>query len=145
MIAGDFNIHVEKTSDPAGSDFRDLIASFDCVQNVLLEPTHRDGGTIDLVITKSDQTSDNLKIDPPDVISDHSLVSWHLPFHQHPPITSDTEVRSWKQIDKDGFRAALLNSELCREDCHPESVNDFFSKYHDVLRLVPTGETVMKQ
>ena len=62
--------------DPAGSDFLDLIASFDCVQNVPLEPTHRDGGTIDPVITKSDQTLDNLKIDPPDVISDHSLVSW---------------------------------------------------------------------
>ena len=54
VIAGDFNIHVEKTSDPAGSDFLDLIAIFDCVQNVTLEPTHRDGETIDLVITKSD-------------------------------------------------------------------------------------------
>ena len=83
VIAGDFNIHVEKTSDSAWSNFLDLVTSFDCVQNVPLEPTHRDGETIDLVITKSDHTLDNLKIDPPGVISDHSLVSWNLPFHQH--------------------------------------------------------------
>ena len=44
-----------------------------------LTPTHRGGGTLDLVITKSEQTLTEMKVDPPDVISDLSLISWCCP------------------------------------------------------------------
>jgi len=39
-------------------------------------PTHRAGGTLHLVITRSDQLIDNLTVQPPDILSDHSLLSW---------------------------------------------------------------------
>ena len=56
VIAGDFNIHVEKDGDPDATRLQDILASFDCTQHVPLTPTHRGGGTLDLVITKSEQT-----------------------------------------------------------------------------------------
>ena len=74
VIAGDFNIHVEKDGDPDATRLQDILASFDCTQHVPLTPTHRGGGTLDLVITKSEQTLTEMKVDPPDVISDHSLI-----------------------------------------------------------------------
>ena len=53
VIAGDFNIHAEKDNDAAAIRLLDLLNSLNCVQNVPQTPTHRDGGTLDLVITKS--------------------------------------------------------------------------------------------
>jgi len=67
------------------------------------QPTHRIGGTLDLVITKSEQTLDALVVDPPGVLSDHSLIRWSLPLHYQPPVTITREVRSWRKLDKDQF------------------------------------------
>ena len=43
VIAGDFNIHVEKDNDATAIRLLELLNSFDCVQNVPQTPTHRDG------------------------------------------------------------------------------------------------------
>ena len=75
VIAGDFNIHMEIADDRHAIALRDLLASFDCIQQVLLQPTHRDGGTLDLVVTKVEQDVDDLTVDPPGVISDHSVIN----------------------------------------------------------------------
>jgi len=53
VIVGDFNIHVEKDGDPDATRLQDILASFDCTQRVPLTPTHRCGGTLDLVIIQS--------------------------------------------------------------------------------------------
>ena len=52
LIAGDFNIHVEATNNHDALKLVDIFASFDGVQHVPLQPTHRGGGIHDLVITK---------------------------------------------------------------------------------------------
>ena len=72
IIAGDFNVHVEKINDPNAVRFSELVDSFDCVQHVPAVPTHRNGGTLDLIITKAEQGIVELVIDPPDIISDQS-------------------------------------------------------------------------
>ena len=94
IIAGDFNIHVQKCDDIEALRLQELLTSFDCLQNVPAVPTHRAGGTLDLVITKSDQLIDSLMVQPPDILSDHSLLSWQLPLDLLPPITlnRDQEV-----------------------------------------------------
>jgi len=43
-------------------------------------PTHRCGGTLDLVLTFADQSLDGITVDPPGTISDHSLVVCQLLF-----------------------------------------------------------------
>jgi len=55
LVAGDFNIHVERAGDADAARLHDILQSFDCVQQVPLTPTHRNGETFDLVVTKSEQ------------------------------------------------------------------------------------------
>ena len=134
VIAGDFNIHVEKDGDPDATRLQDILASFDCTQHVPLTPTHRGGGTLDLVITKSEQTLTEMKVDPPDVISDHSLIRWCCPLDLIQPSTVlSREVRGWTKLDCDGFRAALLDSELCSAAHGLSTAEDHFELYHNVL------------
>jgi hypothetical protein len=133
-VAGDFNIRVDRDNDRNASTLQDVLNSFDCVQHVPCEPTHRAGGTLDLVITKSEQTVDNLVIDPPGALSDHSLIRWTLPLSRQPPITVTREVRGWRKLDKDKFRSALLESKLCDPTLQPESAEELFHVYTEVLR-----------
>ena len=133
VIAGDFNIHVEKNGDPDATRLQDILASVDCTQHVPLTPTHRGGGTLDLVITKSEQTLTEMKVDPPDVIFDHSLISWCCPLDLQPSTVLSREVRGWTKLDCDGFRAALLDSELCSAAHGVSTVEDYFALYHNVL------------
>jgi len=65
VIAGDFNIRAEKTDNAAAARLRELINSFGRTQHVPAVPTHQAGGTLDLVITKSDQIILELSVNPP--------------------------------------------------------------------------------
>ena len=80
------------------------------------------------------QTISSLTVDPLNVLSDHSLLSWRLPLNQPPPITFNKEMRRWKNVDSDAFRAALLRSQLCDNTKRLVSADDFFQQYHDVLQ-----------
>ena len=79
---------------------------------------HRQGGTLDLVVTKSEQVLTELTVDPPCIISDHSVISWRFPLSIEPRIVINREVRAWSKVNQDSFRAALLESELCSVDHH---------------------------
>jgi len=65
------------------------------------------------VTTKSDQVIDELSVDPPNIISDHSLISWCISLDRLPPITINRQVRDWNKIDIESFRVALIQSKLC--------------------------------
>ena len=132
VVAGDFNVHVEKVGDTNASHLQDILDSFDCIQHVPLTPTYRDGGTLDLVITKSEQVVVDMLVGQPDVISDHSLISWSCPLDRQPSITYDRQVRGWTRLDQDGFRAALLASELCSVDQRPSTTEAYFDTYNTV-------------
>ena len=53
IITGDFNIHVNKESDPNAIKFSDTLDSFNLTQ-LVSAPTHVNNNTLDLVITSSD-------------------------------------------------------------------------------------------
>ena len=50
VVGGDFNVHIQDADDPDTRRLRDLLTLFDMLQHVT-GPTHRSGGTLDLVIT----------------------------------------------------------------------------------------------
>ena len=52
LIVGDFNYHVEDTSDSEACSFNNLIDSFGFIQHVA-DSTHRSGHTLDLMISRS--------------------------------------------------------------------------------------------
>lgn len=134
IVAGDFNIHVESKSDVNAAKLHDLLQSFACVQQTPHVATHRDGGTLDLVVTKSDQVVEQLTVEPPGILSDHALVSWRLRCSRLPPIAVQRDVRNWNKVDWDEFREALLRSELCTSVGQLLDVNEYFAVYHDVLQ-----------
>jgi hypothetical protein len=69
---GNFNIHVDRPDSPAVAKFLSTLVSFGLTQHVI-DATHIDGHTLDLVITRS---SDDFIYDSfvSDLISDHFAV-----------------------------------------------------------------------
>jgi len=55
IVTGDFNIRIEKVSEPDTRQLNDILSSFLCTQHVSLMEKQSKGGTLDLVITKLDQ------------------------------------------------------------------------------------------
>ena len=77
ILTGDFNFHVDDPSDSAALKFLDLFDLFNLRQHIDV-PTHKDGHTLDLIITRSNEepTFDFSVYDP--VISDHFAVHCKL-------------------------------------------------------------------
>jgi len=134
IIAGDINIHVEDTSDPHTISLMNILLSFDLIQHISV-PTHVSEGTLDLVITHQDQMLTDVCVDPPDIISDHSLVVWKLPLNRRRPIYIHHRFRDWRRVNRTLFRAALLDSALCRPPPDATST-ELFDIYHRELSLL---------
>ena len=80
LIAGDFNFHVDDTSDAVAANFLGLLESFDVRQHVH-SYTHRAGHTLDLVISHSAESILNVtSVDDSSIISDHYTVCADLQF-----------------------------------------------------------------
>ena len=114
VIAGDLNINVADSNCRNASRLIDLFTSVDCVQKVAGETQVR-GGILDHVVTRSSDAISDFYVGPPRAISDHSLITWTLPFFQRHPIAERKALRSWKRVDRNRLRHSILNSELCAE------------------------------
>jgi len=112
LVAGDSSVHLERPGDVDTARLHDILLSFDCVQHVPLTPTHQSGGTLDLIVTISEQVLADMTVDASDIISDHSVVSWCFPLSIEPSTVIKREMRSWSKVNEDSFHAALLESEL---------------------------------
>ncbi|KAK6195692.1 hypothetical protein SNE40_001064 [Patella caerulea] len=125
VIAGDFNIHVDSVTDTHSSQFKELFHSFGLVQHVD-NPTHRLGHTLDLLLTKADESiiSQVIVIDPQ--LSDHSAVHFIVPFKPQttlPPC--NVEYRKFRNINKDKFKEALLTLPISSNKTLEELINDY--------------------
>ncbi len=77
VIVGDFNIHVEDPKSSEGRTLLNLFASCGLNQHIIC-PTHKDGGTLDLLLTRD---TDSVLEDKPQVdfrISDYDTVLFKL-------------------------------------------------------------------
>lgn len=69
IIGGDFDIHIQDSEDPDAQRLLEILTTFALKQNVY-SPTHRAYGTLDLVMTFTDDSeTTDVAIDPPSVIS----------------------------------------------------------------------------
>ena len=121
LTTGDFNIHVDDCRNPDTQKFLDLLDSFDLQQHVK-QPTHRDGHTLDLSITRKSET---LVDDEPTVdlfISDHEAVFTRLGLSRQSPPTEKsnppteiktTTYRKIKSINLDSFHSDIQACSLC--------------------------------
>ncbi|ESO12274.1 hypothetical protein HELRODRAFT_158755 [Helobdella robusta] len=73
VIFGDLNIHLEDPTNAYVSSFKLLLSSFSCTQHID-SSTHRMGGQLDVISTRSEYEVFNVQVKP-HVVSDHGLIS----------------------------------------------------------------------
>ena len=99
-----------------------LLESFALTQHATVS-THRLGGILDVVVTKSDDTPSSLQVD--DIgLSDHHLITWSVNVRKTTtPNYVTSERRPWKNLDVAQFRSALRSSSLCTDDTTGTDLN----------------------
>ena len=141
LIMGDFNIHVEDQNDSTARKFSHILQSNGWKQHVT-SSTHRDGGTLDLIISRDDSFKyDSLEI--ADMVitdsgtsSDHCFIAFHC--NVSPELASPPEpivYRKITSIDMDSFTEDVLKSKLCDIDSYG-SLNDAVDLYDTNLSAI---------
>ena len=75
-IMGDFNLHVDDEKNRVTAQLMEILDELRLSQQIM-EPTHREGHTLDLVITREDDTSfSDFKVTKEGCISDHFLITF---------------------------------------------------------------------
>ena len=132
MICGDFNLHVDSAQCTDAAKLQHLLDSFNCKQHVT-QPTHRDGHTLDLVITRTD--TDVAELTVGDMVSDHQLILFKVSVTQPPPVFRQRQCRKWSQMNEEQFELDLKRSQLCGAltGLQSWSADDLASLYADTL------------
>ncbi len=111
IILGDFNFHVEERENSLAAKFINLLESFNLNQNVV-GSTHQRGHTLDLIITRSDESLvSNIECFNP-LISDHYAVLFNVAVERPEPVTKNIKYRSIKKINFGKFREDIRTSSL---------------------------------
>ena len=130
IIVGDMNVHLDVASATATMSFCDILAGADLVQHVI-GSTHREGHTLDVVITYR-HTSTSVSVDSP-AISDHSLITANVSLELAASSASSTYTkRLWADFDCSAFREDLRESTLLTSS-HADSC-EFYFCYDETLR-----------
>jgi hypothetical protein len=133
FVVGDLNIRFDRSDDLHARQLNDLVADY----GFAVRPstwTHKLGGTIDAVITRIDSSGPIVSC--VDVgLSDHFMLQWSV-IAERPssPTTIEYVIqRPWRQLDIDEFRAALMDSVLCRPNVWPDDVDQLANLYDSTL------------
>ena len=146
LIVGDFNYHVEDTSDSEAISFNTLIGSFGLIQHVT-DITHRSGHTLDHMLSRS---HDSLVLPTRSVdygFPDHFPVLAHLSLRK-PPLPTREVTWKLKTITKEVLLDAISTSALCTTSLSTLSLHELTTLYDTELRkiidaLAPTKTRVI--
>ncbi len=149
LITGDFNIHVEDPEDTYGKRLVSLLAACGLKQHIQ-GPTHKDGGTLDLVVTRE---SDSPFCGLPYVdyrISDHDTILMKIKSDKPQHVIKEVTYRKFDSIDMDSFRKDLASSELCTDpsdtlDLLVEQYNDTLTGLADKYAPLQSKEMAVRQ
>ena len=111
LILGDFNFYYEDPLNTDASRFRDILSNHSLCQHVS-GPTHMDGYTLDLIITK---LTDNLvsKTTVSDFLTDHGAVHCDLHMPKPQPLRHSVQYWNYAAIEKEMLRVNIEASTLC--------------------------------
>ena len=123
IITGDFNIHIEDPEDSVSQRFTHVLKSNGWMQHVD-SVTHKDGGTLDLIITRNDKNGpDSLNVSnfvavDSGTSSDHQFLAFNCAIS--PCVASPPDPILYRKINGiniSDFAEDILNSKLCDPDC----------------------------
>lgn len=81
LIIGDCNVQLQSQGNVSTAKFIEILYQLGTIQHIV-QPTHRAGATLDLLVTSSKHDVYNLKIGPPNEYSDHCLIEFDFPISQ---------------------------------------------------------------
>lgn len=132
ILTGDFNFHIDNTSNIAAKNFLQILQCFGYKQHVDTA-THKHNHTLDLIITRSDDNIiSNMIISDP-CISDHYAVFCKILMAKPPLAKKEISYRNLKEIDFPRFRSQLANSNLLDEPNPMTPIDSLVGKYEAVL------------
>ena len=141
LFTGDLNIHIDNPRDSDAIKFADLLESFGVQQHVK-DSTHKEGHTLDLIITRC---SDVVLAAPPKVdrfISDHVSVCCRLIPEKPPAVERLVTYRKYRSIDMELFKNDLvtITYSLCQPPLTTETpiygVDKLAKDYNSTLRML---------
>ncbi|CAB4030953.1 Hypothetical predicted protein, partial [Paramuricea clavata] len=133
LIAGDFNYHVDNSTNPDTIKFNKILESFNLQQHVN-GPTHKKGHTLDLIITRiGDRLVTNIEIHDP-MFSDHSAVSCMLQLEKPPLERAEIQYRKLRNINMDSFNEDLGKSNFSSDSELPTIIDQYEKTLEETLQ-----------
>ena len=129
ILVGDLNFHVDNPNDKNALKFTRLYVPLGFEQ-LVQEPTHIAGHTLDLVLTRCKRLVPSIEIENV-CLSDHFLVTLGTDMSRPRVPRKVIKCRNLSDIDMNQFRNDLLKSSLIRGP--PDDPNALVSLYNSVL------------
>ena len=133
ILCGDLNFHFDS---PASSWTSRINALFDMFgyKQMVDSPTHIAGHILDVVVIRLGMSIQNLLVECPGFLSDHSVITFCLPVHTNCTKYSVVTRRSWKRFDRNTFLNDLTASPLCERHLIDDlSADELMNLYNLVL------------
>ena len=109
-IAGDLNIHIERPADPDAKRLLSIMTSYG-LSCLVKHPTHRLGGTLDVVFASASNQCSEISLHDPG-LSDHLLVKWKSQLPLPPLPYSSITYRPWSRLNITDLRQFYKDSIL---------------------------------
>ena len=133
VITGDLNFHVDVPTDRDAIKFLDILESY-CLEQHVVGPTHVDGHTLDLNITRQ---SDYVICNTPRIdryLSDHAAILCSLRVNKPTLSAKNVSYRRVKSIDITSCNQDLLDSRLCQSP--PDDIDELVACFNATLKSV---------
>jgi len=145
ILLGDVNLHLDIVDNPHTVKWQSVLDSYGLVQHVT-SSTHREGHTLDVVVTRSDCPVTDVRVESP-TISDHSFITTTVDFQfNHGHSAGIIRRRSWRNFDCDKFSDDLCQSELLRNpptdaasliDCYNNTLQNLLDSHAPFIDVKP--------
>ncbi len=107
LFCGDYNFHVNKPNDNKALKFIEILDTFELKQHIH-ESTHKDGNTLDLIITNKESSMISHQVDH--MVSDHCNILFDLDMAKPPRMRKQITYRKTKTININNFRDDIKKS-----------------------------------
>lgn len=132
IIFGDFNIRINCKTDPLSKAFLSLIDTLGFAQ-LVIDQTHSNGNTLDLVLARGFTVSDLSVLPYPPALSDHYLIKFKLDLPRRQSSPADTYTARRIDDSTTAELADLLPGALASLPVQIDSLNEFTNNFNSIL------------
>ncbi len=107
IFCGDYNFHMNKPNDIKVKKFIEILDTFELKQHIT-ESTHKEGNTLDLIISNKKSSVMSHQID--EMLSDHYNILFDIDMSKPPRMKKNITYRKTKSININDFRNDVKHS-----------------------------------